>query len=100
MTQPSPAPDAPKPLQPIADPHTAGLFKLVRIAADKFRRLRASDLPKPWRQASPDLPTIKVSHVGNGLEVLATDDDATVRPKPVQLLLRFNNSWLPFRDHA
>ena len=60
---------------------------------------RASDLPKPWRQANPDLPTMKVPHVGNSLEVLAMDDDAVVRSKPVQLLLRFNNAWLPFRDH-
>ena len=100
MTQPvPPAPDAKPSLEPISDPHTAGLFKLVRVSADKFRRLRASDLPKPWRQANPDLPTMKVPHVGNSLEVLAMDDDAVVRSKPVQLLLRFNNAWLPFRDH-
>jgi hypothetical protein len=99
MTKPVPVPDDKPALESISDPHTAGLFKLVRVAADKFRRLSASDLPKAWREASPTLPTLKVPDVSSRLEVLASDDDAVVRPKPVQLLLRFNNAWLPFRDH-
>jgi hypothetical protein len=80
------------------DLHTSNLFRLVKTAAQRHQRLDGKNLPKPYKEADPKLPTERLTYIGGGVDVAEFDDDSPVRPKPVKLFLRFNNTWMPFRD--
>lgn len=80
------------------DLHTSNLFRLVRTAADRHQRLDGKALPKPYKEADPQLPTQRLTYIGGGVDVAQFDDDAPVRPLAAKLFIRFNNTWAPFRD--
>lgn len=80
------------------DFHSRNLFRLVRRAVDGFQPIKASELPHPYREASRSLDTTRVECVGDGVEVMAQDDDAEVRPRVVKAYLDLNNRYAPLSD--
>lgn len=80
------------------DFHSKNLFRLVQMAVDRFVPLKTAEIPAPYREANPDLDTIEVSFIGDGLDVMKVDDDTPVRPWFLRQYISLNNRWATFRD--
>ena len=80
------------------DFHSKNLFRLVRMAVDRFKPLKTQEIPAPYREASADLDTIRVDFIGDGVDVLKADDDTPVRPWFLRLYILLNNHLASHRD--
>jgi len=79
------------------DFHTANVYRMVRIASDRFVRIQADQIPAPRVDKDCGLPT-RFFGLGGGITLPLRDEDMEARPWYVRAMLSLNNRFAPMGD--
>jgi Lipoxygenase len=74
------------------------VFGGIRKAAGAFKRTRTEDIPRPAHDPQPNVPVERITYVGDGLEVPASDDHVPMRSRAARTMMKLNNRYAPFVD--